>query len=187
MARPRRSPLRLGLIGGECTGKTTLAAALASRLPGCLVDEALRELVAREGRPPVREEQAALLADQQAREEAVAHGCRQPWLVADPAPLMTAVYSRLYFDDDTLTASAVEHARGYALVVWCADDLPWTADGAQRDGPEFRSRADAIIDDLVRVHLAPRGIDVLRVHGSVQERLEQVGRAWQPRPPHPPT
>lgn len=187
MARPAGSPLRLGLVGGECTGKTTLAAALAASLPGCLVEESLRELVVRDGRPPLREEQAAVMADQLAREDAVARGCRLPWVVADPATLMTAVYSRLYFDDDTLTATAADHARGYALVVWCADDLPWIPDDGQRDGPDFRSRADAIIDDMVRVHLVPRGIDVVRVHGPVQERVEQVGRAWQPGPPHPPT
>jgi len=180
MAAPVGSPLRIGLIGGECTGKTSLAEALAARLPACRVDEVLREWTDREGRPPRPGEQAAILARQQAREDAAAEECGHPWLVADPAPLMTAVYSRLYFDDDSLMAPAADLATGYALLVWCADDLPWTADGAQRDGPDHRSRADAIIASAVPSLLEPRGIRVLRVRGPLEERVALVGRAWQP-------
>ncbi len=137
-------------------------------------------MTAREGRPPRQDEQAAILAAQQAREDDAARSCHLPWLVADPAPLMTAVYSRLYFDDDSLMAPAVDLATGYALVVWCADDVPWTPDGTQRDGPDLRSRADAIIAETVREHLEPRGVHVLRVHGPVEERVALVRRAWQP-------
>jgi nicotinamide riboside kinase len=35
-------PGRIGLIGGECSGKTTLAGALAEVLSGCVVDEGAR-------------------------------------------------------------------------------------------------------------------------------------------------
>ena len=180
MPRTARPPRRLGLVGGECTGKTSLAAALEKVLPACRVDEALRGFVEREGRPPRHDEQISLLAAQQAREDAAALACPHPWLVADPAPLMTAVYSRLYFDDTSLMAPAAEQADGYSVVIWCADDLPWTPDGVHRDGPDFRSRADAIIAEMVREHLHPRGIEVLRVAGPLEDRVARVGRACQP-------
>jgi nicotinamide riboside kinase len=170
---------RIGLIGGEGTGKTTLAHALAGTLPACVVDESLRAFVEREGRTPRRDEQDALMRDQAAREEEAAAGCPQPWLVADPAPLMTAVYSLLYFDDDSLVAPAVRQAAAYALVAWCRPDIPWAPDGIQRDSPGRREAADAVIGRLVHEELAPRGILVVEAHGDVEHRVATLRRAWQ--------
>ena len=173
------APWRIGLIGGEGSGKTTLAMALAGALPACVVDESLRAFVEREGRTPRLDEQEALMRDQAAREDEAAALCRHPWLVADPAPLMTAVYSLLYFDDDTLVAPAVRHAAGYQLLVWCRPDVPWVPDGRQRDGSGQRDAADAIIGRLVREELAPRGIRVTGAEGDVDDRVAAVRRAWQ--------
>lgn len=184
---PRAAPRRIGLIGGEGSGKTTLAKALAAALPACVVDESLRAFVDREGRTPRRDEQAALMAAQAAREDEVAASCAHAWLVADPAPLMTAVYSLLYFDDDTLTAPAVGHAAGYDLVVWCRPDVPWAPDGIQRDGAGQRAAADAIVGRLVRDELTPRGIHVVEAEGDVEHRVAAVRRAWQRRPFRSPT
>ena len=103
-------------------------------------------------------------------------------MVSDPAPLMTAVYSLLYFDDPSLVPAAVEHAAGYALLVWCDPGIPWVADGVQRDGPDARTAADALIAGLVAGELRPRGIPLLRVSGEVAARVSAVRRAWQPRP-----
>lgn len=180
-------PRRIGLVGGEGTGKTTLASTLAAGLPACVVDESLRAFVDREGRPPRRDEQEALLIEQAAREDETAAGCPHPWLVADPAPLMTAVYSLLYFDDDSLTAPALRHASGYDLVVWCRPDFPWAADGIQRDGSGRRAVADAIIARLVDEKLVPSGIRVVEAEGDVGRRAAAVRRAWQRGRPHSPT
>lgn len=181
------APARIGLIGGECTGKSTLARRLAAALPACVVDESLRAFTARMGRPPRRAEQADLMGEQAACEDAAAASCDRGVLVADPAVLMTAVYSVLYFADDALVPRAVAHAQGYDLVVWCAPDLPWEPDPGQRDGADHRDRADAIIADLVQRELRPRGIPVLHVTGSVEERVTAVTRAWQPGASEAPT
>ncbi len=106
--------------------------------------------------------------------------CALPTVVVDSSPLMTAVYSRLYFDDDSLVPFAAEAAAGYALVVWCGIDIPWAADGIQRDGVDHRARADALVAELVRTELEPRGIRVVHVTGSLVDRVATVGRAWQP-------
>ena len=37
------APVRIAVIGAECTGKSSLCEALAERLPGLWVPEALRE------------------------------------------------------------------------------------------------------------------------------------------------
>jgi HTH-type transcriptional regulator, transcriptional repressor of NAD biosynthesis genes len=172
-------PARLGLIGGECTGKSTLAAALAGDLPACVVGETLREFVDREGRTPRQDEQRALMTEHQDREDAAAEACLVPTLVCDPASLMTAVYSVLYFDDGSLVAEAAQRAGQYGLLAWCDIDLPWQPDGVHRDGPTHRSRADDIIARIVRQELTPRGIAVVRASGSVHRRVAAVRRAWQ--------
>lgn len=176
-------PRRIGLVGGECSGKSALAAALARTLPACVVTEALRDFVEREGRPPGQHEQQALLAEQAAREDAVAATCALGTVVADPAPLMTAVYSLVYFDDGGLLPAALEHARGYDLVVWCDPGIPWVADDGQRDGPERRAQADAVLARIVREDLTSMGVPVLRVVGDPADRAEAVRRAWLPGTP----
>jgi nicotinamide riboside kinase len=173
-------PRRIGLVGGECTGKSTLAVALAEALPGCVAPETLRAFVDREGRTPNRDEQTAVMAEQAAAEDEAAVTCPHAVVIADPAPLMTAVYSLQYFGDPSLVDAGADHARGYALVVWCAPDLPWSADGLHRDGPEHRDRTDALIEDVVRSALSTRGIPVLRVSGDTATRVTSVLRAWQP-------
>lgn len=169
-------------MGGESSGKSTLAAVLVDALPACLVPELLRAFVDQHGRPPLRDEQAGLLAAAIRLEEEAAATCTLPDLVADPAVLMTAVYSQLYFGDGSLIGPAVDHCRAYDLLVWCAPDFPWAPDGAQRDGPHERSAADAILAELVDTELRPRGIRVLRVTGDPAARVTSVLRAWQPGP-----
>lgn len=167
----------IGLVGAECSGKSTLAEALAVALPACVVGEELRDFVDTMGRTPRASEQAGILQRQAAREEDAAAVCPMPWIVADPAPLMTAVYSVEYFADDTLLPSALEHARNYDLLVWCAPDLPWVADGVMRDGPERRASTEAAIDRILRT-ADPRALPpMIRVTGDTAGRVRCVTSA----------
>ena len=129
------------------------------------------------------------MAAQATAEQQVAELCRHPWLVGDPSPLMTAVYSLEYFDDDALVAAAIEQARDYHLIVWCDPGIPWQPDDGQRDGPARRTSTDAVITDLVHGPVAAAGLDVLKVTGTVDERVAAVldRLAWQPGRPVPPT
>lgn len=132
-------------------------------------------------------EQQALLHEQAAREDDVAAECTHTWLIADPAPLMTAIYSLEYFDDGSLVSLGIAHARNYDLLVWCGTDIPWTPDPGQRDGGDRRSSTDATIARVVRAELTAAGIDVVHVTGSVQERVAAVWEwlAWQHGRSHP--
>jgi nicotinamide riboside kinase len=172
---------RIGLIGGECTGKSTLAVDLAAELGRQLgvavpvVGEVLRSFVAANGRAPHRGEQAGILAEQRAAEDAAAQRASLAGsgaLICDPATIMTAVYSGLYFTDSSLMAEALHQARDYAVLLWCRPDIPWVAEDGQRDGPQFRQRADDSIADVVVRSLAPRGLRVYSVSGTRQERLD---------------
>ncbi len=65
---------------------------------------------------------------------------------------MIAVYSDLVFADAGLYASALAAQRRYDLTLVTALDLPWRADGLQRDGAHVRAPVDA----LLRAALARR-------------------------------
>ncbi len=164
------APLRISLIGAESSGKTTLARALADRLPGLWVPELLREFCDLHGRPPRGDEQAGLMRAQIAREAQVsALALRQgfEFVVCDSSPLATALYSAELFDDTTLLEEASAYQRGYALTLVTAIDIPWQADGVQRDGPQARARFDA----RLAVELAARDIAFNRVSGGPHDRL----------------
>ncbi|MGB3676680.1 MAG: AAA family ATPase, partial [Candidatus Nanopelagicales bacterium] len=54
------APRVIAVIGGECSGKSTLANALAQDLDAVLAVEELRKFVEEYGRPPLVNEQAAV-------------------------------------------------------------------------------------------------------------------------------
>lgn len=170
-------PARIGLIGGEATGKTTLALELGRTMDACVVEEQLRAFVDRHGRPPRADEQADVMRAQQQAEDSAAAACAHALLVADPAPVMTAVYSAAYFDDTSLLDDGIALTGGYALIGWCRPDLPWTPDGAQRDGPHRRAQVDVLLDGIV-ARIRARGVPVLDLTGSTAKRAQAVRRAW---------
>jgi len=173
--------LRLGLLGGECTGKSALAERIGLETGAHVVDEYLRTFVENEGRAPRPEEQRAIFETQRAWDQ---HPCSTSIHVADPIPGMTAVYSAVYFDDDSLLDQAIEDSTRFDLLIWCDTDIPWEPDGPQRDGPEFRAAAHAVLAERVVPRLRDAGIPVVTVTGSVDERWgtvrDQLPEAWHP-------
>jgi nicotinamide riboside kinase len=163
----------IAVLGAESTGKTDLARAIAQRLNDrgtatTLVGEYLREWCVREGRTPRPDEQAAI-ADEQTRR--IADAASRGVVVADTTALMTAVYSDMLFDDASLFASALAAQRRCAITLLTALDLPWVADGLQRDGPHVREPVDA----RVRAALGGANLPYTVVHGRGTERL---ANAW---------
>ena len=165
----------IGLLGGECTGKTTLAKALCGHLDAVLVPEYLREFVVDMGRVPTSLEQAGIMGTQVAAEATAMTGISpEKLVVCDPAALMTAIYSMAYFNDRSLLEPATLHAMTYGTLIWCGTDIPWEPDGDQRDGPEYRALVDSLIGEVVRDTLEPAGITVHRIDGPVSDRLLAV-------------
>ncbi|TEX52219.1 MAG: hypothetical protein B7C55_01645 [Actinomycetales bacterium mxb001] len=165
---------RVGLLGGESTGKSTLALALADALPAFVAEEYLRDFVASFGRTPLLVDQEGIFLTQQmtvSTVERAATYAETPWIVADPLPLMTAVYSVVYFDDTSLLEQGIEDASSYDVLLWCAPDIPWQADDTMRDGPDVRTRTDQVIADLI----APR-LPLHRLVGDAEQRLGEALR-----------
>ena len=165
-------PLRIALLGAESTGKTALAQGIqahfqARGIPTALVPEYLRTWCDAAGRTPRPEEQQGI-AQEHARQLSAPTDVRL--LVADTTPLMVAVYSDYLFGDRSLYPFALEHQRSYHLTLLTGLDLPWVADGLQRDGAHVREPVDA----LVRAALDGAGISYRIVYGSGTARLDNA-------------
>ena len=172
MAEPTRAGL-ISVVGGESTGKSTLAAGLGARLPGIVVAEGLRNWVDRHGRVPRATEQSAVMdGHRQAERSALlrADTTGQPWVISDSGPLMTAVYSIQYYGDDSLLPLALEWTAQSEQVVWCQDDFPWQPD-PQRDGPDARTGSQQILAAIFAD--SPR-LPVLAVRGPLNARIDTV-------------
>lgn len=167
-------PALLSVVGGESTGKSTLAAALGERLPALVVGESLRTWVdQRGGRTPTPAEQPAVMAAHRDAELATllrAGGCGLGWVISDSGPLMTAVYSIQYHDDDSLLPLALEWTARSERVLWCQDDFPWQPD-PQRDGVHARATSQEILAEIFTAH--PH-LPVLAAGGPFGDRIEAV-------------
>ena len=171
--------LVVALVGAESTGKTMLAQSLAGSFAAqghrvTVVPEYLREFCDAQGRTPRRHEQAHI-ADEQTRRIALAARTHD-LVIADTTALMIAVYSETVFGDTGLYAGAERaHREGCGLTLLTALDLPWRADGLQRDGPHVREPVDA----RVRAALARSAVDFSVVFGSGDARLQAALTAVQ--------
>jgi HTH-type transcriptional regulator, transcriptional repressor of NAD biosynthesis genes len=162
---------RVALLGGESSGKTTLAMALAQHLDAAWVPEYGRqrweelretldvpELVAVGQRQVALEDEAVLAAAAAGR----------PWVVCDTTPLTTLQYCL----HDHGTAPPELHAlagRAYHLTVVCSPDFDFVQDGCRRDDG-FRTEQHA----WTLAQLRQRGVPCLVVSGSVPVRVQQV-------------
>ncbi len=152
---PDAAPV-IAIVGAESTGKSTLAVALAERireqtgLRCAVVAEVLREWCDRQARTPRVDEQAAIAQEQQRRIDEARR--LNDVVVADTTPVMIAVYSLMLFQDESLVPMAVAAQRRVAATLLTALDLPWVADGHQRDGPQVREPVDRLLRGLLATH-----------------------------------
>lgn len=181
--------LRIAVLGAESTGKTSLVQELHAHLAAgraglrvAAVGEVLREWCDARGRTPQAHEQRAIAEEQHRRIDgaAAAHDI----VISDTTALMTAVYSRYCFADRSLEPLAVELHRRMHATLLMAVDLPWKADGFQRDGAHVRAPVDALLRELLAAHALPFQV----VDGGGALRLARALEALQPllRSPGPP-
>lgn len=154
---------RVALVGGESTGKTTLAADLAAALGTSWVAEFGRELWEERGGALVFEDMVAIAHAQIAREEEALDQAER-WLVCDTTPLVTAFYSEVMFGrvDPVLATLA---SRPYDHIFLCAADFGFVQDGTRQDAA-FRERQNAWYAEK----LTERGVAFHILEGSIAKR-----------------
>ena len=165
--------VKIALLGAESTGKTQLARDLAAHLRTqgrsvAVVAEVLRTWCEREGRTPRPEEQLPIAQEQERLVDEAATSADV--VIADTTALMVAIYSAMLFEDGSLYQFALSRQHTYDVTLVTGLDLPWVADGLQRDGPHVREPVDA----LVRDSLAKAGVPYRVVYGNGAVRLHNA-------------
>ncbi len=171
--------MKIALLGAESTGKTLLAHALAAHLcnsgqRSVAIDEYLRQWCEQHARTPQPHEQVHIAQEQQTRIEAAA--AEHDYVIADTTPLMTAIYSEFIFSDTSLHEAALAYQRSFDLTLITGLDMPWQADGIQRDGEHVRAPVDALLRQL----LQSAGIAFEVIYGQGDERRQNALHALQP-------
>lgn len=160
---------RVALLGAESSGKSTLAEALARRYGTVWVPEYLREFVDTRKRVPHEQDQYGIALTQRAREDAAALDARR-FLFCDTTPLMTALYSRVYWDRVDVQLAALDAGHDYAWTFVTAPDTPWEPDGLQRESEEVRQQVHRMLLET----LAVRGIGYTLLAGDLPQRMREV-------------
>lgn len=161
---------RVCLLGGESSGKTTLARSLAQRFQTTWVREYGRALWERRG-GALQPEDMVRIAETQVRLEDEAAPRARRFLFCDTSPLTTLFYSdRLFGRVDRRVLDLA--ARPYHHVVMCAPDFPFVQDGT-RQGREARERQHA----WYARELELRGLEHFEATGGRDERVRAVA-SW---------
>jgi NadR type nicotinamide-nucleotide adenylyltransferase len=169
--RPSVRLLRVVVTGSECTGKTTLAAFLAERYRTAWSAEFVRAYLDRKGAPLDASDVDAIARGQIAAEDEAALRARR-LVVMDTDLVSTLVYSRHYYGS---CPGWVERAAGERLgdlYLLLRPDVPWVADGLQRDRVEKREQMHA----LFREALLSLGTRHVEIAGTWRERRERAAR-----------
>jgi NadR type nicotinamide-nucleotide adenylyltransferase len=158
-------PLRVVLTGSECTGKTTLAQALAERFATTWSPEFVRAYLEGLGRPLVLGDVPLIAEGQVAGEEAAALAARGV-VFHDTDLWSTVVYSRHYFGSCPRAVEDMARAGRADLYLLHHPDVPWVTEAFQREGGGHRS----LVHEAFVRRLAAIGARVVDVRGSWPER-----------------
>lgn len=161
---------RVVLLGGESSGKTTLAKALAQAEGTVWVPEYGRERWQACGGQLTLQDLVDIARTQVAHEDALRPQAHR-WLVCDTSPLTTWGYADWMFQQqppELLRAAG----RRYDLIVLCEPDFGFVQDGTRR-GADFRRTQHAWYE----TQLLKRTEPVLRVRGPLAQRVAQVQAA----------
>jgi HTH-type transcriptional regulator, transcriptional repressor of NAD biosynthesis genes len=166
---------RVALVGGESSGKTSLAEALAERLGTAWVPEYGRERWEAQG-GSLTESDLVEIASEQIRREDSARASARGWLVCDTTPWTTLGYAHWMFGRAGPDLEAIARRR-YDRLVLCAPDFEFVQDGTRRD-PAFR----ALQHSWYLAGIESRGTPWLLAEGAIASRVEIIARWLQSSP-----
>lgn len=158
---------RVGILGGESSGKTSLAQALAVALQSEWAPEYGRELWDQKSGALTFDDLLDIAKVQVAREERLAQQANR-WLACDTTPLTTLCYSHAMFGKSDMALETLAERR-YDILLLCAPDFPFVQDGTRRD-TEFREKQHEWYQET----LDKKQIAYTVVAGSLEQRVQHA-------------
>ena len=165
--------IRIVLTGAECTGKTTLAKALANHYSEPWTDEYARRYV-EEVRRPLNSDDVEPIARGQLAEEDSILGEARRFTLHDTNLLSTIIYAKHYYSLELEWLNNAFLQRDYALYLFTAPNgIEWEADLGQRDSAEARDKLHhQFRQSLFRLHLP-----TVELRGNQRERFSEAIQA----------
>jgi HTH-type transcriptional repressor of NAD biosynthesis genes len=162
---------RLAILGGESSGKTTLAKALAAQLNTGWVSEYNRDMREKHC-GDLRYEDFLHIAETQVKSERVlARRSANGVLICDTTPLMTLFYCQKMFRENSHQRLRQLAGRLYDYTVVCAPTITFEQ-GSFRQTESLQQEMHTWILQQLDI----QGIQYLVVDGTVEERVAQVSR-----------
>jgi NadR type nicotinamide-nucleotide adenylyltransferase len=157
----------IAILGGESTGKSTLAEHLAARLHTVYTTEYGRDLwLEKQGQLIFSD--LLLIAEKQIELEDKLAKQANKYLICDTTPLTTLFYSLDSFGKADQKLKKLAN-RPYDYTFLCEPDFPFVQDGA-RTGDDFRM----LQDRWYRKELEKRGVKYHIVEGTIEERIARI-------------
>ena len=162
---PGQGLLKLVVTGSESTGKTTLARQLAAQHGTSSSPEFAREYLQWKGAPLSAADVEPIARGQRAGEDAALLRSRR-LMVLDTDLISTVLYARHYYGACPTWIEVEACRRRGHLYLLCHPDVPWSADGLQRDRSDRREEMHALFVATLEEFQAR----VAHVKGSWAER-----------------
>jgi NadR type nicotinamide-nucleotide adenylyltransferase len=163
------SPKKIVVIGPECTGKSTLSAALADALRTIWVPEYARTFLDGLDRPYTYEDFSTIAKGQIAYEDSALGKVRSDYLVCDTDLYVLKVWGEARFGYCHRSILESISKRPYDLYLLCYTDIPWTPD-PQREHPDERDRQ--YFYHQYRDIVQQSGVPWADIRGTESERLQ---------------
>jgi len=166
---------RVCIVGGESSGKSTLAQALASEFNTRHVPEYARIYLERRGGVCKREDILPIARGQIALENAISQEANRI-LISDTDALLSQVWSEFLFNDVAPELTALTGAQHFDLYLLLKPDLPWVADSVrylpdQRQA--FFDRCKTLLDQTKRPYVIISGAGDARMQAA-QEAIRSI-------------
>jgi NadR type nicotinamide-nucleotide adenylyltransferase len=139
----KRGAVRIVVTGSECTGKTSLACELARHYGAPCSAEFARFYLERKGEALTAQDVDAIAAGQIAEEDRAIDQAAA-LVVHDTDLLSTMVYARHYYGGCPRWIVEAMWRRRANLYLLLHPDVPWVADGLQRDRAAERDNMHAL-------------------------------------------
>ena len=125
---------KIGIIGPESSGKSTLAKYLAKRYNGLLVPEYAREFVEAKGTTDVTYDEVCSIARHQIEQLKQMADSQQPVAIFDTELVITKVWFDYAFGRVPEWLEVALQTYKMDVYLLCKPDIPWRQDGARYNG-----------------------------------------------------
>lgn len=159
---------RIAIVGPECTGKTTLAEALAQHYQTVWVPEFARTYLDELGRPYTQEDLLDIAHGQIKWEDEYALQANN-LLICDTNLLVIKIWSEFKYGNCHSEIIHAVHSRHYDLHLLTHPDVPWE-DDPQREHPDKRD----LLFSIYKREIERMNVAYTEIYGSPEERLEKA-------------